>query len=108
MQANIFMDKAFWTTVDRYIVAHLLPADSALEQAQAASAKAGLPDIAVSPNHGKLLYLLAKILGAKRILEIGTLGGYSTIWLARAVTPGGRVVTLELNSAFALSISAGR
>ena len=96
-QANIFMDKEFWTTVDRYIVDHFLPADSALEQAQATSAKAALPDIAVSPNHGKLLYLLAKILGAKRILEIGTLGGYSTIWLARALAPGGSLITLEFD-----------
>ncbi len=91
------MDKEFWTTVDRYIVDHFLPADSALEQAQATSAKAALPDIAVSPNHGKLLYLLAKILGAKRILEIGTLGGYSTIWLARALAPGGSLITLEFD-----------
>ena len=65
------MDKELWTTVDRYICDHFLPPDSALEQAQATSAKAALPDIAVSPNHGKLLYLLAKILGAKRILELG-------------------------------------
>jgi predicted O-methyltransferase YrrM len=91
------MDKEFWTTVDRYIVDHLLPADDALERAQATSAKAALPDIAVSPNHGKLLYLLAKILGAKRILEIGTLGGYSTIWLARALAPGGSLITLEFD-----------
>jgi predicted O-methyltransferase YrrM len=91
------MDKAFWTTVDRYIVDHLLPADGALEQAQVTSAKAALPDIAVSPNHGKLLYLLAKILGAKRILEIGTLGGYSAIWLARALAPGGSLITLEFD-----------
>ena len=91
------MDKEFWTTVDRYIVDHFLPADDALERAQATSAKAALPDIAVSPNHGKLLYLLAKILGAKRILEIGTLGGYSTIWLARALAPGGSLITLEFD-----------
>ena len=91
------MDKEFWTTVDRYIVDHFLPADDALERAQATSAKAALPDIAVSPNHGKLLYLLAKILGANRILEIGTLGGYSTIWLARALAPGGSVITLEFD-----------
>ena len=91
------MDKEFWTTVDRYIVDNFLPADDALERAQATSAKAALPDIAVSPNHGKLLYLLAKILGAKRILEIGTLGGYSTIWLARALAPGGSLITLEFD-----------
>ena len=91
------MDKEFWATVDRYIVDHFLSVDDALEQAQATSAKAALPDIAVSPNHGKLLYLVAKILGAKQILEIGTLGGYSTIWLARALAPGGNLITLEFD-----------
>jgi len=79
----------------------VLPADPALEAALAASDAAGLPAIQVSPNMGKLLQLFAQSIVARRILEIGTLGGYSTIWLARAVAPGGRVVTLELNSAFA-------
>jgi predicted O-methyltransferase YrrM len=96
-----FMDQERWTEVDRYITERLLPADPALGGALAASDAAGLPAIQISPNMGKLLQLLAQSIGARAILEIGTLGGYSTIWLARAVTPGGRVVTLELNSAFA-------
>jgi predicted O-methyltransferase YrrM len=91
------MDKALWTTVDRYIIDHLIPSDSGLDNAQATSATAGLPEIAVSPNHGKLLHLLARIQGARRILEIGTLAGYSTIWLARALPPGGNLITLEFN-----------
>ena len=95
------MDQERWTEVDRYITERVLPADPALEAALAASEAAGLPAIQVSPNMGKLLHLLARSIGARTILEIGTLGGYSTIWLARAVAPGGRVVTLELNSAFA-------
>src|SRR5580700_11380776 len=86
-----------WTAVDRYINDMLVPSDTVLEAALEASAKAGLPAYAVSPSQGKLLYLLARIQGARRILEIGTLGGYSTIWLARALPKGGRVVTLELN-----------
>jgi len=95
------MDEERWTEVDRYITQHVLPADQALEAALAASDAAGLPTIQVSPNMGKLLQILAQSIGARKILEIGTLGGYSTIWLARAVAPGGRVVTLELDSAFA-------
>jgi len=95
------MDQERWTEVDRYITERVLPADPALEAALAASDAAGLPAIQVSPNMGKLLQLFAQSIVARRILEIGTLGGYSTIWLARAVAPGGRVVTLELNSAFA-------
>jgi predicted O-methyltransferase YrrM len=95
------MDEQRWTEVDRYIAERVLPADPALEAALAASDAAGLPTIQVSPNMGKLLQLLAQSIGARKILEIGTLGGYSTIWLARAVAPGGRVVTLELNSDFA-------
>jgi predicted O-methyltransferase YrrM len=84
-----------WTEVDRYIADLLLPADPVLEGALQASAAAGLPPIAVAPNQGKLLHLLARLQGARRILEVGTLGGYSTIWLARALAPGGRLVTLE-------------
>ena len=95
------MDQERWTEVDRYITERVLSADPALEAALAASDAAGLPAIQVSPSIGKLLQLFAQSIGARRILEIGTLGGYSTIWLARAVAPGGRVVTLELNSAFA-------
>ncbi|MGO9837612.1 MAG: O-methyltransferase [Polyangiaceae bacterium] len=84
-----------WNAVDRYIISALLPADSALEEALRANAAAGLPAIDVAPNQGKLLHLMAQMLGARSILEIGTLGGYSTIWLARALPPGGRLVTLE-------------
>ena len=90
------------TEVDRYITERVLPADPALEAAPLPRAMLrDCPRIQFSPNMGKLLQLLAQSIGARGILEIGTLGGYSTIWLARAVTPGGRVVTLELNSAFA-------
>jgi predicted O-methyltransferase YrrM len=86
-----------WTAVDQYIVDSLLPADPALDTALRASTRAGLPSIAVSAAQGKFLHLLAVIQGARRILEIGTLGGYSTIWLARALPDGGRLVTLEFN-----------
>src|SRR2546421_8793769 len=84
-----------WTAVDKYFSDLLVPKDEALQAALHDSAAAGLPDINVSPNQGKFLHLLAKIQGAKSILEIGTLGGYSTIWLARALPAGGRLVTLE-------------
>ena len=84
-----------WENVDRYISETLVQPDDALAAALEASDAAGLPPISVSPAHGKLLWLLARTLGAKRILEIGTLGGYSTIWLARGLAPGGRLVTLE-------------
>ena len=89
------MSQDLWTAVDRYISDLLVPADPALDEALAASAAAGLPPISVSPNEGKLLHLLARIQGARRILEIGTLGGYSTVWLARALPADGRLVTLE-------------
>jgi len=85
-----------WTAVDRYITEMLVPPDAALEAALEASDAAGLPRIAVAPNQGKLLQLLARARGARRILEIGTLGGYSTIWLARALPAGGRLITLEV------------
>ena len=84
-----------WDNVDRYISDTLVQPDDALAAALEASDAAGLPPISVSPAHGKLLWLLARTIGAKRILEIGTLGGYSTIWLARGLAPGGRLVTLE-------------
>jgi predicted O-methyltransferase YrrM len=84
-----------WTAVDRYLTDLLVPPDDALEAALQDSAAAGLPAINVSPNQGKLLHLLARLQGARIILEIGTLGGYSTIWLARALPVGGRLVTLE-------------
>ena len=76
-----------WTTVDSYLNATLLPDDPTLTAALAANAAAGLPTIDVAPNQGKLLHLLARAQDARRILEIGTLGGYSTIWLARACLP---------------------
>jgi predicted O-methyltransferase YrrM len=84
-----------WTAVDDYSDAALVPADPALDDALQAIADAGLPEISVSPAQGKLLHLLALAQGARRILEIGTLGGYSAIWLARALPSGGRLVTLE-------------
>src|SRR5579859_5219127 len=84
-----------WTAVDRYITDLLVPADPALDAALQSSAAAGLPAINVAPNQGKLLMLLARMRGARTILEIGTLGAYSTIWMARALPPGGRLITLE-------------
>jgi len=84
-----------WTAVDRYLTGLFVPPDSALNAALEASAAAGLPAINVSPNQGKLLLLLAQAQGARRVLEIGTLGGYSTIWLARALPADGRLITLE-------------
>jgi predicted O-methyltransferase YrrM len=89
-------DNSSWNAVDGYVADHLIGADPALESALDESARAGLPPIAVSPPQGKLLYLTALSLRAQRILEVGTLGGYSTIWLARALPDGGRLITLEL------------
>jgi len=87
-----------WTAVDHYLTDLLLPSDPALEAALEASAAAGLPSIQVSPTQGKLLHLLAMSLGARKILELGTLGGYSTIWMARALPAGGRLITLEADA----------
>jgi predicted O-methyltransferase YrrM len=84
-----------WTAVDQYINDLVIPSDPELDAALEASAAAGLPPISVTPAQGKLLHLLARMLGARRILEIGTLAGYSTIWLARALPADGRVITLE-------------
>ncbi|WP_437941443.1 O-methyltransferase [Sorangium sp. So ce341] len=89
------MTQEQWSAVDRYIADLLVPPDAALDAALEASAAAGLPPINVAPNQGKLLHLLARIHGARTILEIGTLGGYSAIWLARALPAGGRLITLE-------------
>ena len=83
--------------VDQYLGALMAPHDPALEGALAASTAGGLPEIQVSPALGKFLHLLGRLQKARAILEIGTLGGYSTIWLARALAPGGRVVTLEFD-----------
>jgi len=84
-----------WDDVDRYLSEVLVKPDAALDAALAASDAAGLPPISVSPPHGKLLWILARLLNAKRVLEIGTLAGYSTIWLARGMAADGRLVTLE-------------
>jgi predicted O-methyltransferase YrrM len=86
-----------WTEVDRYFSERLIPSDPILDSALEASVAAGLPAISVSPNQGKLLQILAQILAAQSILEIGTLGGYSTIWLARALPADGRLITLEVD-----------
>jgi predicted O-methyltransferase YrrM len=86
-----------WTEIDRYLVDAVIPSDPALDAALRSSEAAGLPLHNVSPNQGRLLMLLAQTVGARSILEIGTLGGYSTIWLARALLPGGKVTTLEAN-----------
>jgi predicted O-methyltransferase YrrM len=86
-----------WRDVDSYIEQVVGASDEALEAALAYSAEQGLPPISVSPAQGKLLHLLARAIGARRILEVGTLGGYSAIWLARALPPDGRLVTLELS-----------
>jgi predicted O-methyltransferase YrrM len=84
-----------WTAVDQYINQLLTPPDPALDSALQASTEAGLPEINVAPNQGKLLHILALTCGARSILEVGTLGGYSTIWLARALPAGGRLISLE-------------
>jgi predicted O-methyltransferase YrrM len=89
------MSEKLWEDVDTYLEGVLIGDDPALEATRKASAAAGLPDIAVSPTQGKLLHLMARMIGAKRILEVGTLGGYSAIWLARALPEGGELVTLE-------------
>jgi predicted O-methyltransferase YrrM len=89
------MNRELWTAVDRYIADSLIPSDPVLEETLRENAAAGLPAHDVAPNQGKLLHLLARIQGARRILEIGTLGGYSTIWLARALPPDGKIITLE-------------
>ncbi len=91
------MTTEIWAAVDDYINGLVVPADPALDAAQEASRAADLPAISVSPAQGKFLHLLARIQGARRILEVGTLGGYSTIWMARALPPGGRLVTLEFD-----------
>jgi predicted O-methyltransferase YrrM len=95
------MIQQLWTAVDHYLDEVLVRGDAALDAALEASAAAGLPAINVAPNQGKLLHLLARLQGARSILEIGTLAGYSTIWLARALPAGGRVITLESEASHA-------
>jgi predicted O-methyltransferase YrrM len=90
-----------WSAVDEIVEGQLIGEDRELDAALAANAAAGLPPIAVTPSQGKLLHLLARSIGARSILEIGTLGGYSSIWLARALTDGGRLVTLEADARYA-------
>ncbi|GAA3651630.1 O-methyltransferase [Microbacterium marinilacus] len=90
-----------WAAADRWLAAALLPHDPELDAAVTAQREAALPEIEVAPVAGKLLHLLARLVGAQRILEIGTLGGYSTIWLARALPAGGTLVTIEAEPAHA-------
>lgn len=94
-------DSDLFVKLDRYIDGLFAPEDAALTAALAEARAEGLPPIQVSAGQGKLLYLLARLVGARRILEVGTLGGYSAIWLARALPPGGFMVTLELEPAHA-------
>ena len=90
------MSKETWTAVDDYAAELLVPQDEALQSALESSRAAGLPQIQVSRAQGKWLHLLARAIGARNILELGTLGGYSAIWLGRALPPDGRVITLEI------------
>jgi predicted O-methyltransferase YrrM len=91
------MSQETWEAVDVYIAQQLFPADPALDGALAAGIEAGLPPINVSAPQGRLLFLLAQFVGARRILELGTLAGYSSILMARALPPGGKLITLELD-----------
>jgi predicted O-methyltransferase YrrM len=95
------MSETDFGAIDEYIAELLVEDDPALKAALTASEAAGLPQINVAPNQGKLLMLLAQAIAARKVLEIGTLGGYSTIWLARALPPGGHLVTLEANPSYA-------
>lgn len=91
------MSQEKWTAVDTYFVERLIPTDSVLDEAIASGERAGMPPHAVAPNQGKLLQLFVQMMNARRVLELGTLAGYSTIWLARGVGPEGRVLTVEAN-----------
>lgn len=92
------MTSELWNAVDRYVCDQLVPPDPVLDAALAESAAAGLPAISVTPNQGKLLALLVQLSSARTVLEVGTLGGYSTIWMARAMGTGGRLITLEVDA----------
>jgi predicted O-methyltransferase YrrM len=91
------MSQEIWNAVEGYILENLIPSDPIMQEALKRNSASGLPTIDVAPNEGKLLCLLARMCGSRRILEIGTLGGYSTIWLARALPSDGTLVTLELD-----------
>jgi len=91
------MPEQVWADVDEFFTTNLLPADDVLRATLETNVAEQLPPIAVTPPQGKLLHLLARACGAKRILEIGTLGAYSTIWMARALPPSGRLITLEID-----------
>jgi predicted O-methyltransferase YrrM len=95
------MGQEQWSAVDEYVSGALAPHDEVLEAALKAGAEAGLPQIQVSPPQGQFLHLLARTLGARRILEFGTLAGYSTLWLGRALAEGGRLITLEADPRYA-------
>jgi tetratricopeptide (TPR) repeat protein len=96
---------ALWNSIDRAFERWLAPSDAALERVIASAAKAGLPEIAVAPAQGRLLEVLARAIGARRILEIGTLAGYSALWLARALPADGTLVTLELEPDHVMSLN---
>lgn len=98
--------QGLWTAVDQYFGGLLAPSDEQLDAALKANRKAGLPAIDVSPLQGKFLHVLVKMTQAKRVLEIGLLGGYSTIWMARALPRGGRIVSLEFSPKHAEVASA--
>lgn len=91
------MSEQQWATVDRYLTETIVKPDTALNEALAASDASGLPSINVSPSQGKFLQILARMVSARSILEIGTLGGYSTIWLARALPEDGKLITMEID-----------
>lgn len=91
------MDQAVWDSVDAYINSVVVHEDDALRSASADTEAAGMPAISVTPAHGKMLHIFARMVGARRILEIGTLGGYSAIWMARTLPSDGRLVTLEIS-----------
>lgn len=94
-------NEQLWTKVDEYFIEKIIPTDEILEKVLTTNRELGIPEIDVSPTQGKLLYLLAKIKGARKVLEIGTLGGYSSIWLACALPETGKVYTLEVEQKYA-------
>jgi len=98
MRREAGVSNGLWTEVDRYFARTVAGTDAALDSAVSESRRAGLPEIQVAANQGKLLMMLCRAVGARRVLELGTLGGYSTIWLARGLSAGGTVVTLEIDA----------